>query len=85
LGKICDLTDNIRIYINSGDHNPPHFHVYHKDYEALISINNFEIIAGELPNKIYNEVFAWASKNQIAILENWHLAKQNKPVFRISP
>ncbi|MBP6740559.1 MAG: DUF4160 domain-containing protein [Leptospiraceae bacterium] len=85
MGKICDLTDGIRIYINSGDHNPPHFHVYNKDYEALIRISDFEIIAGDLPNKIYNEVVDWASKNQSAIMKNWELAKQNKPVFMISP
>lgn len=85
MGKICDLTESIRIYINSNDHNPPHFHVYYKDKEALVEIINFAIIAGSLPNKIYIDVITWAAKNQVAILENWELANQNKPVFKISP
>jgi hypothetical protein len=43
--------DGIRIYIYPRDHNPPHFHAYYAEYEALINIRTLEIIAGDLPTK----------------------------------
>jgi len=46
--------------MNYGDHNPPHFHVRYNEYEASIRIDNFGIIAGKLPPKIFGIVAEWA-------------------------
>ena len=32
------------------DHNPPHFHAKYGEFEALISIDNFSILEGDLPS-----------------------------------
>jgi hypothetical protein len=37
----------IRMYY--GDHNPPHFHAFYGDEEALIAIQSLEILQGSLP------------------------------------
>ena len=31
------------------DHNPPHFHAFYGDYQALIDIQKNEILSGTLP------------------------------------
>ena len=31
------------------DHNPPHLHAVYGDYNALIDLNNLELIEGDLP------------------------------------
>jgi len=41
----------IIIYMHFNDHNPPHFHVKYGNYKAIININNFGIIEGNLPPK----------------------------------
>ncbi len=33
------------------DHNPPHFHVEYNEFKAIISINNLNIMKGDLPPK----------------------------------
>jgi hypothetical protein len=34
-----------------GDHVPPHFHALYAEFEALIAIETFEVIRGELPSR----------------------------------
>ncbi len=63
--------DGIKIYIYARDHNPPHFHVYYGEYEAIISIKNLEILAGELPSKQYKRVIKWAEKLQAELLKEF--------------
>jgi uncharacterized protein (DUF169 family) len=39
----------IRMYHD--DHNSPHFHIEYQGHQALMSIEDGELIAGTLPNK----------------------------------
>jgi hypothetical protein len=34
-----------------GDHVPPHFHALYAEFEALIDIQTFEVIRGDLPTR----------------------------------
>ncbi|ADB37143.1 DUF4160 domain-containing protein [Spirosoma linguale] len=63
--------DGIRIYIYPRDHNPPHFHVYYAEYEALIDIRTLEIIAGNLPGKQAKRVQKWAILLQDELLNEF--------------
>ncbi len=49
IGKV----NNIRIFINSNDHNPPHFHVQTNDrsVDAKFKIENCEYISGRINQK----------------------------------
>ena len=47
----------IRMFYN--DHNPPHFHAFYEDYEALIDMNKKEIIRGILPPRVLGIVVEW--------------------------
>lgn len=43
------IIDSVKIDLYSREHPPPHFHVIYASFEALITIRNFEIYAGNLP------------------------------------
>jgi len=65
------IIDSVKIDIYSREHPPPHFHAIYGDYEALITIEDFEIYVGRLPKPQLNKVINWAKTNQALILENF--------------
>jgi len=71
-------------WMDSGQHNQPHFHAYYGDYEASYSLDG-EIIAGEFPKKQSAYIRAWALIHEDELLANWKLAVNGEEVFRIDP
>lgn len=67
------------------DHNPPHFHVRYGEYSAVIGINDFALLEGNLPPKAFGLVTEWAAVNKSGLLENWELAKNNELLKKITP
>jgi hypothetical protein len=67
------------------DHNPPHFHAYYAEHEALIDIHNLSIFAGRLPPRVIGLVIEWASIYQKELLDNWARAQRHQAVFTIAP
>lgn len=67
-----------------GDHNPPHIHVEFQNYTAIINIID-GTINGEMPRKELNYIYEWLDIYQTEILENWELAVNKKPTFKIEP
>jgi hypothetical protein len=59
----------IRMYHD--DHNPPHFHIEYQGHQALMAIENGELIAGTLPNKAAKLVREWAKEHQQELLTDW--------------
>ncbi|NIS38552.1 DUF4160 domain-containing protein [Candidatus Saccharibacteria bacterium] len=41
----------IKMFFEAGKHHTPHFHANYQEYEASFSIEDIDIIAGELPTK----------------------------------
>ncbi len=60
---LIDSFNGIKIYIYNGDHRPPHIHAAYNEYEALITISELEIYAGELPSRQLKQVMLWFSEN----------------------
>lgn len=63
--------NGIKIYVYRRDHNPPHFHAFYGEYEALINIKTLEVMAGELPSKQLKRVVSWAKEMQSELLEEF--------------
>ena len=40
----------IKMYFS--DHNPPHFHAFYDDYEAVFLIDTLEITKGKVPARV---------------------------------
>jgi len=53
------------VFINTRDHNPPHFHVRMSDgREVLVVIANFDIISHDVSKREIREVLSWAENNK---------------------
>ena len=75
----------IKIYINWNDHMPPHFHASYTGEEIIVSINDIEILEGQIPSKQQKMVLGWAAFHQSELLEDWELAAAKQELFPIAP
>ena len=62
------------------DHNPPHFHAFYGEYQALIDIQKNEILSGSLPPRVLGIVVEWTALHQLELLENWERAKRQEAI-----
>lgn len=67
------------------DHNPPHFHAFYGDDEAVFSIEPLEVIKGALKPRIEGLVIEWAKMHTKELLKNWELLKDEKRFNKIKP
>jgi hypothetical protein len=73
----------IRMYF--ADHNPPHFHAFYGEHEAIIDIRTLAVIGGHLPARALGLVIEWASAHQGELLEAWNKASQGSQPGKITP
>ena len=55
----------VRMYAD--DHAPPHFHIEAPDFEVLVRISDFTVIAGEARAAQIAEVLEWAGEERVAL------------------
>ena len=67
------------------DHNPPHFHAFYGDDEALININTLAVFAGGIPARALGLVVEWASMHQNELRRDWELARNQQKPDMIEP
>ena len=67
------------------DHNPPHFHAFYAEDEALVDIQSLSVFAGRLPPRAAGLVMEWAMLHQDELLDDWHRAQGHQPVVKIEP
>lgn len=75
----------IKIFMNYRDHLPPHFHAEYGEHKCLVSIEEIEIISGDMPNKQLKMIYGWVALHQDELREVWYLAQQQKELFTIEP
>lgn len=68
----------VRMYHD--DHGPPHIHVAYQGFEALVSIDSGEILAGRLPRKAERLIKDWCAEHHGELTENWTLAQALMPL-----
>lgn len=62
---------SFKIYIYFEDHGVPHFHVLSANFRASIAIEDFAVLTGDVPNKVYNQAIVWAAKNRPLLRRKW--------------
>ena len=67
------------------DHNPPHFHAFYADEQALIDITSLSLFAGRLSPRALGLVIEWANLHQQELLVAWNRAQSQKALERIEP
>ena len=73
----------IRMFYN--EHNPPHFHAYYNEFNAEIDIYSLDILAGNLPKKVYNLVVEWAIDHREELIKDWDLMRNDIEPQKIEP
>ena len=67
IGKICAVT--IRMYAD--DHDPPHFHIFGKDFEVLVALSGLSIITGQARSSQIAEAISWAKESAEILATKW--------------
>ncbi|MEK6747455.1 MAG: DUF4160 domain-containing protein [Rickettsiales bacterium] len=73
----------ISMYVN--EHNPPHFHAEYQGNEALINIQNGELLDGKLPRQALNLIDQWRKQHIAELMENWDNATKLIMPKKIAP
>ena len=66
------------------DHGPAHFHAYYGDFEITVEIET-GVVNGNFPKRALSHVLDWSALHRRALLEDWQLAGQRKPLNKIEP
>jgi hypothetical protein len=74
---IIGIVDGIRIKIYNRDHMPPHIHAVYNEFEAVVVIENYRIIAGYLPDNQLRKVMSWLSEHNAQAQEIFNLLNSN--------
>jgi hypothetical protein len=53
------------------DHAPPHVHLWHAEWEAMIDLKTFEVLRGAAPRRELEEATAWMRGNVAALNAKW--------------
>jgi Domain of unknown function (DUF4160) len=71
MGRVHAIGKTI-VTVYANDHLPPHFHIVHPDFEALIEIETFATYAGSLEGKAGKSALQWAKSNVQVIKAEWN-------------
>jgi hypothetical protein len=76
----------IRMYLlDNKHHNLPHIHAKYTEFEASVSIENGEILAGKLPRKQLRLVQAWIELYRDELMANWEISISGDNPYKINP
>jgi hypothetical protein len=76
----------IRMYsFDEKQHHIPHIHAEYSGMRAVFSIEQSEIVTGELPSAKTRLVQAWIEIHREELMADWQLAVNGEEVFKIDP
>jgi len=59
----------IRMYLIDKEHPPEHIHIKYGEYDAVMELQNLNIIEGSVPRKCRQLVREWAEVHQEELIE----------------
>jgi hypothetical protein len=60
---------SVRMYAD--DHRPPHFHIVSPDFQLLVRISDFTVIAGDARASDVVAALAWARDHRDMLAAKW--------------
>ena len=70
--ELVDRVDGLRIIINPREHAPPHFHVAGADIDALFSIEDCQLIKGNIGPRQQHLVRWWHKSAKSKLITIWN-------------
>lgn len=72
-------------YFDNRKHRRPHIHAQYGEFEAVISIDDGEVLEGDLPKPKMKLVQAWIEIHKNELVADWQLAVEGRQPFKIEP
>lgn len=72
-------------FFDNKKHNLPHIDAQYAEHEAIIGIDDGEILEGSLPKPKMRLVQAWIEIHRDDLLANWKMAVEGQQPFKIDP
>lgn len=82
--RLCVL-DGIVIWVNTRDHDPPHFHARFSGEEVRVELRSLIVMSGRLTPAKQRLLLEWAAAHQDELVRNWELARKGLPHEPIAP
>ena len=82
--ELCRF-NNIIIRMFYEDHAPPHFHVKYNEHAAQFSVNDGELLNGNLPARQLKLTQAWWILRELEVKEAWNKVANNMDPGKIEP
>ncbi len=70
-------------YYDNKEHKLPHIHIEYAEYNAVVSIPEANLLAGDFPKDKLKLVVAWVEIHKESLLADWKLAVEGNTVFKI--
>ncbi len=70
-------------YYDNKEHKLPHIHIEYAEHNAVVSIPETNLLAGDFPKDKMKLVIAWVEIHKEALLADWKLAVEGNTVFKI--
>jgi hypothetical protein len=70
----------IYMYYAHGQHKAPYFHARYQGSDASFSIENQQVLSGNLPLKVIKLIQEWAKRHQLELMQNWSRTLKKEPV-----
>ena len=70
-------------YYDNKEDNIPHIHIEYGEFNAVVSIPEANLLAGDFPKHKLKLVIAWIEIHKEALLADWKLAVEGNSVFKI--
>lgn len=71
------------LYYDNKEHKLPHIHKEYAEYDAVVSLPDANLLAGDFPNDKLKLVVVWVEIHKEALLADWKLAVKGDSVFKI--
>ncbi len=75
----------LMFFFDNKKHHRPHIHAQYGEHEAVIAIDDGEVLEGDLPKPKMKLVQAWIEIHKDELAADWHLAVEGQPPFKIEP
>lgn len=77
--RVAVIPPNVNVYVNSNDHNPPHFHVRtNNGINAKFSIKDGSYMKGKINNADKKRVKAYYDLHRDELVETWNEFAKDK-------
>ncbi|MBI4289056.1 MAG: DUF4160 domain-containing protein [Chloroflexi bacterium] len=75
----------LMFYLDNKKRYRPHVHAQYGEFAAVISIDEGDVLEGDLPKSRMRLVQAWIEIHKDELMTNWRLAVKGQQIGKIDP